>query len=142
MTNESDQRYIFLTNKHRTPNGTILECKHKHDIQFHTDTVSGEQYMIDGLGWYIRTSINKVPMKNLCVTTDDPFELQREAFKWKSYGKNREYPEGIYLKLKDMTDEHIENILDDQYHIKGTYVEELFLKEQEYRKIVGISIKE
>jgi hypothetical protein len=55
------------------------------------------------------------------------------AFVWKSYGKNGEHPQGIYIALCDMTDEHICAILETQYHIIGTYTEKLFQEELVYR---------
>ena len=125
-----------IRNAHKTPDGTIIESNHVHDYQTHVDSITGETYMCDGLGWYIRTSINKVPMQSLCVTTEDDFEIQRKYFKWKTYGEENQYaPYGIYVILQDMQTEHIKNILRSQHHIVDTYVEELFLKELSYRNL-------
>jgi len=142
MTNEQPKRSYYIRNRWMTPDGTILESKHVHDYQGHTDAITGEYYMTDGLWYYIRTTINETPARNLCVTSESPWEEQRSNFSWKSYGKNLEYPEGKNIFLKDMTDEHIDAVIRTQRHIQGTPVEELFLKEQEYRKANGIEIKE
>jgi len=66
----------------------------------------------------------------LTVYLSDPFDVVREAFVWKSYGKNFEHlPDGIYIKLCDMTTEHIRAILETQWQIKGNFVEMLLKKE-------------
>jgi hypothetical protein len=125
--------YRIIRNAIKCPDGTILESKHHHDYQGHTCTVTGEFYMVDGGPDYIRGSINKVKPEYLHVTTEDPFEVQREAFTWGSYGKNGDEPKH-YLKLMDMQAEHILAILNTQWQIEGTYVEELFQQELEYRE--------
>jgi hypothetical protein len=97
------------------------------------DKVSGEYYINDGLGWCIRRSINKVQATDLSVTTEDSFEEIRTALKWKSYGKNGEHPDGIYINLCDIEDDHLNAILRTQSHIRGTPVHESMLMEQLYR---------
>ena len=118
-----------------TPDGTYLRSYHRHDYRSHLDEITGETYVVDGGNEYLRRSVNKVPAEEVVAYLDDSFETKvRYAFVWKSYGKNGEHlPDGIYIALCDMTDEHIENILRTQYHIEGTYVEELFKKELDYR---------
>ena len=65
------------------------------------------------------------------------------AFVWKSYGKNLEHaPNGIYIALCDMTDDHIEAILNTQVHIIGTFVEELMVAELQYRKCGTIRLSD
>ena len=68
-----------------------------------------------------------------CVYTTDAFELQREFFLWGSYGKNGD-EDKHWIALKDMSTEHIYAILATQWHIKGTYIEELFNQELTWRK--------
>lgn len=85
---------------------------------------------VDGGKNYLRR--NGTTYVDLSVTTDEPFELQRSSFKWKSYGKLGNEP-GRWTALKDLTREHIEAILETQWHIRGSYVEDLFKKELEYR---------
>jgi hypothetical protein len=135
---------IMLSNIIRTPDGTILECLHRHDYQAYQDKVSNEIYINDGLGYYCRRSVNIVPYEDLSVTTADPFELQRSAFKWRSrYDKNMQLLDRpVYRLLKDMSDSHIQAILDTQEHIADTYVQRLFEQELEYRKANNITVKE
>lgn len=124
---------IIIRNAILTPDGTYLRSYHVHDYKEHKDTVTGEIYIVDGGNHYLRRSINDVPAEDLTVYLDDNFEVVRMAFVWKSYGKNGEYPQGIYIALCDMTDEHIENILRTQHHVKYTYIEKLLLEELVYR---------
>ena len=127
----SDQ---IICNAIMTPDGTYLRSYHRHDYKEHVDKVSGETYMVDGGTAYIRRSINTTPATVMDVYLSDPFEKIRQAFVWKSYGKNGEHiPHGIYLTLHAMDTDHIHAILDTQHQIKDTYVEELMVKELAYR---------
>ena len=124
----------IIRNAIMTPDGTYLRSYHRHDYKEHKDTITGEIYIVDGGYDYLRRSINTTPPYSMDVYLSDPFEMIREAFVWKSYGKNYEHlPDGIYIKLCDMTTEHIENILKTQNQIVGSYVEKLFTKELRFR---------
>ena len=118
-----------------TPDGTYLRSYHRHDYKEHKDTLTGEIYIVDGGNDYLRRSINTLPPISLDVYLSDPFEMIRDAFVWKSYGKNYEHPHGIYIKLCDMTTEHIRAILETQTQIKGNYIEDLFKKELQFRGV-------
>lgn len=128
--------FSIIRNAIECPDKTLLESKHRHDYKSHTDKLTGETYVIDGGLDYLRGSINKVKPEYLHVTTEDPFEVQREAFTWGSYGKNGDEPKH-YIKLMDMQTEHIRAILDTQSQIEGTYVERLLQQELEYRKDIN-----
>ena len=122
----------ILRNAIITPDGTYLRSYNRHDYKQHLDNISGELYMVDGGNDYLRRSINEVPAEDLTVTLDDPFELQRCAFTWASYGKNGDQPKH-YIHLCDLTTDHIRNILRTQHQIEGTYIEDLLMKELAYR---------
>lgn len=125
---------FIIRNAIITPDGTYLRSYHVHDYKAHKDAVTGEVYVVDGGNDYLRRSINEVEPEDLTVYLSDDFELVRMAFVWKSYGKNLEHsPNGIYIALCDMTDDHIESILTTQNHIRGTFVEKLFIDELKYR---------
>lgn len=100
----------LMYNAIKTPDGTVLWCKHNHDFKTHTDKVSGEVYMNDGLGYSYRRSVNEVPYEDLSVFTTDSFDKARNAKFWHSYGKDGKQPVTI-LSLSEMETEHIENIL-------------------------------
>lgn len=122
----------ILRNAICTPDCTVLESKHRHDYRTHRDEVSGELYMVDGGLDYLKRSINFVAADDWSVTSKDDFEVVREVFTWGSYGKDGKQPR-TEVKLKDMTTEHIQAILDTQRHIRGTVVQQLFKQELLYR---------
>ncbi len=130
----------------QTPDGTVLWCQTNHDYKTHLDVVSGEFYMNDGTGFCIRRSTNKVPYidKSKWFSSDDPdnslLEIRDYPF-WGTYGKTGNEPKK-FIALSKMTDEHIENILSTQWHIRHSIVEIIFLTEQKYRKQNKIRIKE
>lgn len=121
---------IIIRNAIISPDGTYLRSYHRHDYVQHLDKFTGETYIVDGGNDYLRRSINTTPAEDLTVYLSDPFHVVREAFVWKSYGKNLEHlPNGIYIALCDMETDHIRAILLTQWQIKGTFVEMLFKKE-------------
>jgi len=138
-----DTKPIYvLRNAIKCPDGTVLNSRSRWEYLTHIDAVSGETYMVDsGKDLYYRRSVNVVPYVDMTVTTLDAFELQREAFEWGTYGKDGTSPRTLVV-LKDMTDEHILAVLVTQTRLKGTYVEELFKNELEYRIINNIEIKD
>ena len=127
----TDRQLIYSAWK--TPVGTLLHSRHRHDYCEHFDSVSKEWYILDGGLDYIRCSVNTVPAEDLTLYTDDPHEKIREVFIWKSYGKNFSQPEGVYTLLKDLTDDHIGAILETQTHLPE-YILEMFRNEQLFRK--------
>lgn len=125
-----DKSKIIIRNAIMTPDGTYLRSHNRHDYRQHLDKFTGETYIVDGGNDYLRRSINTTPAEDLTVYLSDPFDVVRDAFVWKSYGKNMEHlPNGIYIKLCDMETDHIRAILETQTQIRGNYVEMLFKKE-------------
>ena len=120
----------IICNAILTPDGTYLRSYNRHDYKEHWDVEAEELYITDGGTDYLRRSVNKTPAADCSVYLSDSFEMIRQAFVWKSYGKNMEHlPHGIYIELYNMETDHIRAILQTQQHIKGTYVEMLFKKE-------------
>jgi hypothetical protein len=124
----------------KTPDGTILECKHRHDYQSYTDTISGEFYMVDGNGFYMRHSLNEVPFENLSITSDDTFEVIREHFTWgRNFDKDmNRLPDTEWIPLKGLETEHIKAILEGNW-AKG-YSQELMIRELDYRELKMINL--
>lgn len=121
----------IIYNAIETPDGTILESRHRHDYKSYTDTISGENYIVDGGIDYIRRSVNTIPYKELSLYLDDSHTVIREQFNWGTYGKNGDEPLK-YVILADMSDEHIEAILKTQKHISNA-VRTVFENELSYR---------
>ena len=98
----------LISNALRTPDGTILRSRHRHDYVTHTDA-NGKTYMLDGGLSYVRCSANG-DEEHLTVTLEDPHELVREECVWGTYGVDGDQPL-TYKKLCDMTTDHIEAVL-------------------------------
>ena len=126
-----------LYNAIRTPDGTVLWCQHRWDYQVHEDQVSNEIYMNDGVGYYTRRSVNGVPYEDLSVWVDDTYlvitDEVRGAKFWGTYGKDGKQERKV-ISMKEMSDEHLDAILETQKHIEGTIFHKLFLLEKDFRK--------
>jgi hypothetical protein len=121
----------IVSNRIRTPDGTILESMHRHDFKSHPDK-NGLIYMVDGGLDYLRRNVHdEAPYEELSVYSDDPHDVIREAFKWGTRGKDGKQPLK-YVPLKDLTTEHIEAILKTQDHIQQ-YIRNIFLDEMIFR---------
>ena len=94
----------------RTPDGTILESKHRHDFVTYIDA-NGEYYQNDGGIDYFRRSINKEKAEDLSLYSDDAHEKLREVVSRGGRGKNGD-EELKYVLLKDIDDEWLQAIID------------------------------
>jgi len=98
----------IIRNALQTPDGTIIESRHRHDYQTHTDA-NGREYMVDGGLDYVRRSAHG-DETDLTVTLDDPHVVVREALTWGTRGPNSDQPL-TYVKLSDMESDHIQACL-------------------------------
>ena len=101
----------LLRNAIRTPDGTVLESRTRHDYVEYTDTVSGNLYIVDGGLDYIRRSVNG-DEEVLVLDETAPHTLLRELVTWGTFGSNGT-DKLRYVPIKDMTNSHIENVLKD-----------------------------
>lgn len=129
----------ILYNAVMTPDGTILHSKHRHDYVSHTDSVSGETYFVDGGYDYMRRSVNTVPATELSLTTDDPHDVVRQRLTWGTYGVDGKQQKK-YVKLKDLTDKHIGNILRTQEQLPE-FMQDIFRIELCYRDYYNLNIR-
>jgi len=122
----------LIANIWRTPSGTILQSKHKHDF------VQDEHgnFLDGGTEGYIRMGgADLVHWDNLCVYSNDLHEDKRKAFYWGSKGKDGKQPTE-WLLLKDMETSHLEAIIETQKHIPE-HIKDMFIDEIEFRKGFG-----
>ncbi len=105
----TDDRIIY--NALKTPDGTIIESRHRHDYVTHTDK-NGKEYMIDGGLDYVRSSAH-ADQEYLTVSMDDGHDKVREALTWGTFGKNGDEPYRK-VKLREMSNAHIQACLDTQ----------------------------
>lgn len=120
---------MLLKNAIRTPDGTVLVSRHRHDYQEYTDA-NGKTYMIDGGLDYCRTTAHE-DQEWLGASADDPHDLIRERFEWATYGPKGDQPLS-YIALKDMGTDHIQNCL--EIRSLRPQIEKAFRDELEYRK--------
>ena len=114
----------------RTPDGTLLESRHRHDYVTHIDA-NGEEYMLDGGKDYIRCSINKEEPEFISIYDDEDHAIIREYFTWGTYGKDGT-EELRYITIAEMTDGHVQAIVDTQTHL-SEHIMKLFIDELEFR---------
>ena len=128
----------LLANRIITPDGTMLQSFHQHDYVTYTDA-NGLEYMVDGGLTYQRVNVHKdAPPTDASVYDTDPHDRIREAFHWGSYGKRGDQPR-TWIKLKDMSDAHIEAIINTQTHIPP-HISDAFENELTYRELLNIHV--
>jgi hypothetical protein len=126
----------LIQNKWQTPDGTILISKHRHDYVEYTDK-NGDYYMIDGGNDYVRKSVNKEEMKNLCIYSDGSFETDRFLLWGVNYDKNmKRLLKTEFVPIKDLNTEHIWAILLTLPNMNKEYrrvmEEEILFREEEW----------
>lgn len=115
-----------------TPDGTELTCTHVRDYKRHLDLSTGEEYMNDGYGYYVRRSINHKPALDQSVWVSHGHDAVRDAFLWGTRGKSGKL-KLTYKKLKTLTTDHIHAILETQTLDKT--IVKIFKTELNYRNI-------
>lgn len=128
----------LISQKIKTPDGTILESRHRHDFRTHFDKVSNELYMVDGGLDYARRSLNTVPATEMSVCLEDGIDVVRHELTWGTRGKDGSQPFRL-VKLSEMTDDHIQACLDTQPYMHPHY-RVAFQMELEYRRTHGITV--
>jgi len=117
----------------KTPDGTVLYSRHRHDYKTHTDA-NGEWYMIDGGVDYVKSSVNEIRAEYISLTTESDHIELRQHFGWGSYGRDGTEPLHEII-LKNMEDSHIEAVLRTQTHI-AAHISKLFEDELKFRQII------
>lgn len=113
----------------RTPDGTLLVSRSRHDYVTHTDA-NGKQYMLDGGLDYVRSSAHG-DEDYITIHVDDDWELVRTHMLWGTFGKNGDEPYRQVM-LKEMTSDHIRAVLENCPNIYPQY-REAFEKELKFR---------
>ena len=130
----------LVVSRMKTPDGTILTSKHRHDYQTHTDK-NGEVYFLDGGRDYQRTSVNKENMEDVSLYTDSPFEEIRKALEWGTFDKDGYR---IFKPICELSDAHINKII--VYNIdrglKDSMINSMMKKELLYRAKHNITIED
>lgn len=129
----NEEPYI-LVNRIITPDGTVLQSRHRHDYVSHTDA-NGFVYTVDGGVSYLRRGWQQgaPPATEASLTTEDDFMVCREEVKWGTYGKDGQQPLR-YVPIAEMETAHILAIRADCWQSLAPGYKWLFAKELEYRK--------
>ena len=114
----------------RTPDGTVIESRHRHDFVTYEDA-NGKTYMLDGGLDYTRASMNG-DEEFIEVTLEDGHDKVREYLTWGTRGVNGDQPLR-YVKLKDMDTDHIQACLETQFQMYPS-IRTAMENELEYRK--------
>lgn len=135
-------RYTLL----RTPDGTILFSRSRHDYVTHTDK-NGKEYMIDGGRDYTRRSANgDETMIEIDDTNAEDFKVIRELVGRSGYGKPGadDYGQWRFTKLCDMSDARLQAAIEYEFnhsHSASAHYQ-LLLREKLYRAEQEITITE
>lgn len=105
----------LIYNAIKTPDGTILESRHRHDFKTHVDSITNKEYMVDGGSSYVRRSAH-LDQECLNVYLSDGHTAVREALTWGTRGIDGLQPLTL-IKLCDMATDHIEACLTTQYQM-------------------------
>lgn len=101
----------LLQNGQRTPDGTEIYSRHRHDYRKHDDA-NGETYMVDGGTDYQRRNLNFEFAKDLSqVYEPDNHEHNRQWAHWGTFGKDGE-GSLRWVAVKDMDTDHLEAVLE------------------------------
>lgn len=109
---------LLIYNAIQTPDGTILESRHRHDYKTHKDK-NGHEYMVDGGLSYVRRSYPEShPAKEISLyIPDTPYEEAVKFAAWGSYGKNGD-EDLHYIPICEMETDHIKAVLETQEPIE------------------------
>jgi hypothetical protein len=132
----------IVCNRIKTPDGTILESRFRHDWNEHFDEFSKERYFVDGGLDYLKRSINKVPYVEMSLTTDSPFEDVRTIYRRGTFNKAGNL---VWIAICDMSDAHLLNAIKyniEKYGNVYSVANELYRKELEYRRLHNITISD
>jgi hypothetical protein len=131
----------ILLNAIKTPDGTFLSSRHRHDYVTHTDAKTGKIYGVDGGADYFRMTGDTQDCEDCTITTQTSFDVVRTRFHWGSYGKNGD-KQKTERRLKEISNSHLEAILTNINFPSGSHFKKFFEMEKEYRKKENIFIDE
>jgi hypothetical protein len=124
----------IVLNQIRTPDGTVLTSRHRHDYVTHVDK-NGLTYSVDGGHDYLARGFDRDdPHEELSVYADESFDLVRTSLAWGTRGITGDQPIR-WVTVDKLETEHIQNILRTQHQISG-YIREIFEREISYRSQV------
>ena len=103
---------MIIYNAIKTPDGTIVRSKNRHDYNCYTDA-NGFKYCVDGGSEYLRRAFtpDAPPYEDISVDSEDvSHEVARTLAVWGTYGVDGKQPLK-YVTPAEMEDDHIRAIL-------------------------------
>jgi hypothetical protein len=124
---------ILIRNAIRTPDGTVLISRYRHDYSSHTDA-NGDYYSNDGGLDYQHRTVNKIPAEDLSLYNDAPHEQIREVLERGGRGADGKQPLK-YIKLSEIGDEYLQAIIEYEEELRpmNKYLP-IYKQEQKFRK--------
>lgn len=124
----------LIYNAIKTPDGTVLHSKHRHDYVDYTDK-NGNYYAVDGGNDYLKRAANFRDYEELSKYDDGTHGTRREYIHWgRNYDKNMiRLSETEWIPIKDLETDHIKAILETQTHL-DKYMLNVFRDELKYRE--------
>jgi hypothetical protein len=98
----------LIRNAIQTPDGTILESKHRHDYRSHNDA-NGKTYVIDGGLDYVRATVHNDQI-SLALYDTEPHSIQAQYLTWGSFGIRGDQPRRD-IRIAEMETSHLEAVL-------------------------------
>lgn len=122
LIGENPKSWIVI-NAIQTPDGTILRSKYGYDYKTHMDK-NGSEYMVDGGTKYLRRGGPQDYKELSKYYTDLTHEEVINELEWgQNYDENmKRLKQTNWIKIKDMSTEHIKAILDGDYCSNPMYL--------------------
>ena len=120
----------MVSSRMRTPDGTVLTSRHRHDYVTHLDA-NGNKYMLDGGIDYIRCSANG-DEEMLTVFDDAPHEVLRDCVFWGTYGFNGDQ-DLTFVTIAEMSLDHLKNCVFAKGMRMKAVIKQTMKDELEYR---------
>lgn len=131
----------LVHNAIQTPDGTIIESRHRHDYVEYIDS-NGNEYSVDGGLDYLRRGYTTPDYIELARYEDEDIEVLRKVVTRGGRGKDGRQPL-TFVPICDMNDEWLEAAI--QYNIDygmgHGVMNRLYKREQEYRTQNNIIIE-
>lgn len=131
----------ILVNQIRTPDGTILVSRHRHDYVTYLDK-NCYDYMVDGGLDYLRRNVCKeFPYEELSIYDDAPFELIRQHFCRGGRGKDGLQPL-TWVPLCKMNNDWLANCVsyNESLGLDQGVASTQYKRELDYRELNNIYI--
>ena len=130
----------IVHNAIQTPDGTIIESRHRHDYVEYIDA-NGNEYMVDGGTDYLRRGYTVADYTEMSLYEDDDIEVIRKVVTRGGRGKDGKQPL-TFTPICEMNDAWLQAAIDynTDYGMGTSVMNRIYAREQEYRKQNNITI--